>query len=758
MEERAKEEDKGLELMKQEESRFEGKRNKTKQREEKEEKEQDLPLLPVGSCPPSEDDAEEFYMVKGVTSIQLCVGMEFESEEAARKFYNGYARRVGFSIRASDFYRSKRTGEITSRRFVCARQGFHKRKDTLKHPRTSNREGCKAFMHVKRRDSGRWVVVRAVKEHNHDLMSVRKLHSLGSRRHLYDTAKSLIDSFEGVEEASSHSSPVPSEIFCGTNRNYGSNIRSDRPRNLGREFQTLLEYLKTKQAERPAFFYAIQVDEGQCMRNVFWVDARSRMAYKYFHDVVTLGMEFKRNLSELSFVSFTGLNHHEQTTFFGCALLSDDSESSFVWLFNTWLAAMSGRHPKALVTSQDKSILAAVAQVLPKTRHCLDKWDILCEVADKLAHVHKAHQSFEGELHKCINMNGTVGEFESSWEFLLNRYNLKDNDLLRSLYDVRRQWVPVYLRDTFFAGMSMLERSGIPDSFFVGYVNAQATLQEFIGQYEKCLDTQYEKEVVADFETIHTKPFLKTASPIEKQAANIYTKEIFTKFQEELFETCAYTAHRYEEDGALSMYRVARFGEDHEACTVTFNTSKLQASCSCRMFEFSGILCRHLLTVFRVANVLSLPSHCFLKRWTRNAKSGTTLDDQATDLEGNCCSSLTGLTLRYNNLCQEAIKLAEEGAVSMDIYDVAVHALREALDKVLAAKNIVVNAMHDDEDSLFCGSFREDDVSGESREENAAEHTKSCVPRLSKAEGRPLASKLKPGREKNSRKIRMCNI
>lgn len=46
MEERAKEEDKGLELMKQEESRFEGKRNKTKQREEKEEKEQDLPLLP----------------------------------------------------------------------------------------------------------------------------------------------------------------------------------------------------------------------------------------------------------------------------------------------------------------------------------------------------------------------------------------------------------------------------------------------------------------------------------------------------------------------------------------------------------------------------------------------------------------------------------------------------------------------------------------------------------------------------------------
>lgn len=692
----------------------------------------------------------ELIVSQASTDIELCEGMEFESEEAARIFYDEYAQHVGFSIRASDLYRSKRTGEITSRRFVCTKQGFHKRKDMLKHPRTSKREGCKASMHVKRRDSGRWVVVKAIKDHNHDFMSVRKVHGLRSHSHLYDST-SLIYSFEGVEEAADYSSPVSNEISNGINQNYGNYIGSDHRQNLGRDTQSLLDYFQCKQAENPAFFYTIQVNEGQCMRNVFWVEARSRMAYKHFSDVVTFGMLFKRNQYQLSFVSFTGLNHHEQITLFGCALLSDESESTFVWLFHTWLAAMSRRYPKAIITSQDKSIRAAVAQVLPKTHHRLGKGDILCEVAEKLANVYKAHQNFEAELHKCINMNGTIEEFESSWEFLLNRYNLKDNDVLRSLHEVRRQWVPVYLRDTFFADMSTVEQNGSPNSFFDGYLNAQVTLQEFIEQYEKALDSQYEKEVEADFKTIHVKPLLKTASPIERQASHIYTKEIFTKFQEEIFETCAYTANRYEEDGALSMYRVTRFGEDHKTCNVAFNTSNLQAWCSCRMFEFSGILCRHVLTVFRVENILSLPSHCIMKRWTRNAKSGTILDGRAIDLEGDCRSSLT---LRYHNLCQEAIKLAEEGAISMDIYDVAVHALREAFDKVAAAKNIVVNVMH--QDILFSGSSH--DVSGGSQEENMVDHKISCVPQLPKAKRRPSTSKLKHGWEKNTHKVRMCNI
>lgn len=38
--------------------------------------------------------------------------------------------------------------------------------------------------------------------------------------------------------------------------------------------------------------------------------------------------------------------------------------------------------------------------------------------------------------------------------------------------------------------------------------------------------------------------------------------------------------------------------------------------------EYSGILCRHMLTVFTVTNVFKLPSHYIVSRWTRNANVG----------------------------------------------------------------------------------------------------------------------------------------
>ena len=41
--------------------------------------------------------AREVYIPEGDTNLEPYEGMEFESEEAAKAFYNSYARRVGFS-------------------------------------------------------------------------------------------------------------------------------------------------------------------------------------------------------------------------------------------------------------------------------------------------------------------------------------------------------------------------------------------------------------------------------------------------------------------------------------------------------------------------------------------------------------------------------------------------------------------------------------------------------------------------------------
>ncbi|CAK9147634.1 unnamed protein product [Ilex paraguariensis] len=342
---------------------------------------------------------------------------------------------------------------------------------------------------------------------------------------------------------------------------------------------------------------------------------------------------------------------------------------------------MNDHAPVSIITDQDKAIQSAVSQVFPEARHCINKWHVLREGQERLAHVCHAHPNFQVELYNCINMTETIEEFELAWDSILEKYDLRRNDWLQSLYNARGQWVPVYFRDSFFGAISPNQRN--ESSFFDGYVNQQTTLPMFFRQYERALENSIEKEIEADFDTLCTTPVLRTPSPMEKQAANLYTKKIFSKFQEELVETFVYTANRIDGDGAISTYRVAKFEDDRKAYIVSLNIQDMRANCSCQMFEYSGILCRHILTVFTVTNVLTLPSHYIVKRWTRNAKSGVGLDEHG-ELHGQ-----EVLTVRYNNLCREAIRYAEEGAVAPETYNVAMVALREGGKKVAVVKKNV---------------------------------------------------------------------
>jgi hypothetical protein len=53
-------------------------------------------------------------------------------------------------------------------------------------------------------------------------------------------------------------------------------------------------------------------------------------------------------------------------------------------------------------------------------------------------------------------------------------------------------------------------------------------------------------------------------------------------------------------------------------------TKKLQtAACSCGQFERIGILCGHAL---KVIGITLLPTHYIVKRWTREARSGSIKD------------------------------------------------------------------------------------------------------------------------------------
>lgn len=118
---------------------------------------------------------ESTSIFEGVEVQEPYVGMEFDSEETARKFYVEYARRVGFVVRIMQRRRSGIDGRTLARRLGCNKQGFSpNNRGSLgpeKKPRPTAREGCNATILVKLEKSGKWVVTRFVKDHNHPLIA-----------------------------------------------------------------------------------------------------------------------------------------------------------------------------------------------------------------------------------------------------------------------------------------------------------------------------------------------------------------------------------------------------------------------------------------------------------------------------------------------------------------------------------------------------------------------------------------------------------
>lgn len=116
----------------------------------------------------TERESESFVCEESSVQEPL-VGMEFDSENAAKEFYDEYAKSVGFIMRIDQCRRSEVDKRILSRRLSCNKQGYYvKMKD--QNGSSSTREGCKAMMLVKVNKAGKWMVTRFVKDHCHPLI------------------------------------------------------------------------------------------------------------------------------------------------------------------------------------------------------------------------------------------------------------------------------------------------------------------------------------------------------------------------------------------------------------------------------------------------------------------------------------------------------------------------------------------------------------------------------------------------------------
>ena len=262
----------------------------------------------------------------------------------------------------------------------------------------------------------------------------------------------------------------------------------------------------------------------------------------------------------------------------------------------------------------------------------------------------------------------TVEEFEASWNAFLNRYGLLENAWLKEMYSKRESWVPAYLRGTFFAGIPLNEAV---EPFFGSFLNAQTPLAEFVSRYERSLERRREEERKEDFNSYNLQAFMQTKEPMEEQCRRLYTLNVFKLFQKELLQSYSYLGFKIHEEVSGSRYLVRKGANDNEKCIVTFNASNLDVVCSCGMFEFEGLLCRHALRVLQILDVRDVPSRYVLHRWTRNAEHGAVSDFESA----RSSQELKGLMVW--SLRETASKYIEAGAASFEKHKLAYEIMRE---------------------------------------------------------------------------------
>ncbi|XP_022730590.1 protein FAR1-RELATED SEQUENCE 4-like isoform X1 [Durio zibethinus] len=614
------------------------------------------------------------------TNVEPHLDLEFESHEAAYSYYKEYAKSVGFGTAKLSSRRSRVSKEFIDAKFTCIRYGNKQQSDDAINPRPSPKIGCKASMHVKRRQDGKWYVYSFIKDHNHELLPAQAhffrshrnvdpfKNDVGRRRKNLAAVSKLFSAYKNVD------------FLEGYMRN-----KHDKGRRLALEegdAQVLLELFMHMQEENPKFFYAVDLNEEHQLRNVFWVDAKGMEDFSKFDDVVSFDSTYFTNKYKIPLVLFIGVNHHIQPTLFGCALIADETVYTFLWLMQTWFIAMGERAPRVMLTDQNNAIKAAVASVFPSTRHCFCLWHVLEKLPRHLEYLSLWHDSLMLKLDKCIYRSWTEEQFEKRWWKMVDKFHLREMQWIQSLYEDRKQWVPAFMRDISFAGLSTALRSDSLSSSFDKYVHGETSLRDFIEQYRVILEDKYEEEAKADFNAWHETPELKSPSPFEKQMSLVYTHEVFKKFQVEVLGAAACHLKKENEDHVSMTYSVKDF-EDNQNYMVGCNESKSDIYCSCRSFEYKGYLCRHAIVVLQMSGVFNIPSKYILQRWTNAALSRHPISQKLDEVQSK--------VRRYSDLCRRAIILSEEGSLSQESYNLALSAIKEALKQCVSINNLVEN-------------------------------------------------------------------
>ncbi|XP_074288924.1 protein FAR1-RELATED SEQUENCE 11-like [Silene latifolia] len=553
-------------------------------------------------------------------------GQCFLSEEEALKFYEKFARSRGFSVRKGRFINKK--GKMMRRDFFCHRQGFANEKfvepTKEQRNRSSARCGCMAVMRITLKKSNdifleEWHVTQFISQHNHELLSPLQVRFLSAYRTiskedekellLYKEAGLSVKQIMRVMELQKNVKHGDLPFLRKDVHNFFSRIRQD---NADNDAMDLLEYCKRVKAENPSFQFDYTIDDKKRLENIFWSPAHCFDLYQEYGDSLGFDTTYRVNSYDMPFGIFIRIDNHGRTILFGCALLRNERTDTFRWLMKTFLTIMK-KSPKTIITDQDPWMTEAMKLEMKYTKHAFCIWHITSKFSGWFTALLRAQYShWCAEFYRIYKLDN-IDDFEREWSLTVSKFNLQENKHVLGLYEIKESWVPAYLRGYFFGGMTTTGRCESINGFVKRFTSPRSRLTELIKQVDLAVEDIGQTQLRYTMLDTYRGSSLRTLSPLEEQVYKSFTAFSFKKFQEEFERATQYTVSKDHN----SVFWVQHYKESRtQKHGVIWNGDNI--NCSCKLFEFWGILCRHILSVCIHKDCFEIPKEYLPLRWCRD--------------------------------------------------------------------------------------------------------------------------------------------
>ncbi|KAL4644214.1 hypothetical protein ACB092_02G147900 [Castanea dentata] len=525
---------------------------------------------------------DETGVIKGYEDIHSIenefepfVGQCFLSEEEAFIFYKNYANRNG------------------RRNFFCHREGRQPLKmvDPSKEQqnRMSLKCGCKARLTIVLRKSidifpKEWHVTTFVVDHNHELLSPSSVRFIPANRVITEDDKNCILLYKEVGLS------IREIIHV---------MKLKKNMHAVNDTMDFLQFCKVAKERNSKFQYAFTTDEEKMLEHIFWSHSHSFDWYQKYGDVVVFYTTYKVNAYDMPFGIFVGVNNHGKTILFDCALLRSETTSTFRWLMK--------KQPTTILTDQNPWIMEAISKELPLTKHAFCIWHITTKFSGWFTSIlRNQYSNWYIEFYKLDSCE----EFENQWTQVMEKYDMLTNNHVIGLYQIKHFWVPCYLRGHFFGGMTTTERSGSTNAFIKWFVSSHINLIQLIKQVDLAIeDIEQIQSHDIMLETFRGSS-LRTLSPLEDQSQNVLTPYAFKNFQKEFERATQYSIHQENCIEFVLQYYKNETSQKHKVLWGGEVTN-----CSCKNFEFWGILCHHILSVFLHRDCYHIPPMYLSSRW-----------------------------------------------------------------------------------------------------------------------------------------------